>query len=306
MAGDYGEIMLDKQIAKLSKTLDKEYKKAYKEMSKKANDYFKQFMADDKIKRKAYLAGEITKAEYDHWKLRHIQQTTAYNKLVKKLGDDLTKTDVIARQSITGALPQTFINMANYEACTIQRITGDPFTVYNRDAVARLAREKQLQLPPKMDIPKDQRWNVQRIHSAITQGILQGDSMDKMASRLLKVTNMNEAQAMRTARTMHTAVANEGRMDAMRRAEAMGADIARQWLSAHDERTRDAHLELDGVVKGLDEPFENEIGEIMYPADPSADPANVYNCRCALRRVINGHFYDGATKEAYEKWVNGD
>ena len=52
--------------------------------------------------------------------------------------------------------------------------------------------------------------------------------------------------------------------------------------------TREEHLELDGQEREIDEPFENSLGEIMYPGDPDADPANVYNCRCTLVTRVLG------------------
>lgn len=55
-----------------------------------------------------------------------------------------------------------------------------------------------------------------------------------------------------------------------------------------DNRTRDWHAELDGQLKDIDEPFINSMGEIMYPGDLNADPANRYNCRCTLGSKILG------------------
>lgn len=45
----------------------------------------------------------------------------------------------------------------------------------------------------------------------------------------------------------------------------------------------------------MDKPFESELGDIMYPGDPSADPANVYNCRCTIAARVIGF---GKTNEA--------
>ena len=44
----------------------------------------------------------------------------------------------------------------------------------------------------------------------------------------------------------------------------------------------------NGVEVGIDEAWENEYGPIMYPGDPNADPANVYNCRCSIRAHVKG------------------
>ena len=68
-----------------------------------------------------------------------------------------------------------------------------------------------------------------------------------------------------------------------------GVIVQKEWLAtAGDSRTRDAHLELHHVIVDEDQPFENSIGRIMFPGDPNAHPANVYNCRCSIATVIKG------------------
>ena len=72
------------------------------------------------------------------------------------------------------------------------------------------------------------------------------------------------------------------------KAEADGIVLEKEWIATSDSRTRDWHEELDGVTIPIDEPFENAIGKIMFPGDPSADGANVYNCRCTLVSKVKG------------------
>ena len=132
------------------------------------------------------------------------------------------------------------------------------------------------------------------MQSELLQGILQGESIPKIARRMENVVGMNRDSAVRNARTMVTGAQNSGRMDGMRRAENMGIILKRIWMSAEDGRVRKAHRELDGQVRGMDEPFVNALGDIMYPGDPHAKPANVYNCRCTLGTDIIG-FRDPAT-----------
>ena len=62
----------------------------------------------------------------------------------------------------------------------------------------------------------------------------------------------------------------------------MGIKLKKRWLSTLDNRTRHAHALLDGQTQPNDKPFHSILGDIMFPGDPSATPANIYNCRCTL------------------------
>jgi SPP1 gp7 family putative phage head morphogenesis protein len=129
---------------------------------------------------------------------------------------------------------------------------------------------------------------MKKINAETLQGILQGESMDKIAKRLRNVQEMNKTQAIRSARTIVTGAENKGRQDSYERAEKDGIQIMREWIATNDNRTRHWHSELDGTLVGVDEHFENAYGKIMFPGDPAAHPANTYNCRCTLVAKVNG------------------
>jgi SPP1 gp7 family putative phage head morphogenesis protein len=120
------------------------------------------------------------------------------------------------------------------------------------------------------------------------QGILQGESMDKIAKRLRNVQEMNKTQAIRSARTIVTGAENKGRQDSYARAEADGIILEKEWIATNDARTRHWHADLDGEKVDQDKPFKNDFGKIMFPGDPSAHPANTYNCRCSMTAVVKG------------------
>ena len=83
-------------------------------------------------------------------------------------------------------------------------------------------------------------------------------------------------------------------------------------MAALDKRTRHWHRELDGVIQDVDKPFENDFGKIMYPGDPTADGANIYNCRCTLIAAIKGFERDASNMDdryndklgdmSYDEW----
>lgn len=96
----------------------------------------------------------------------------------------------------------------------------------------------------------------------------------------------------------------------------MGIPIRKQWHALGDNRTRDWHREIDGQVRELDKPFENAWGKIMRPGDPTAAAANIYNCRCNMLSVIDGHELDASyiyqnnhkpelEGISYEEWKKG-
>ena len=112
--------------------------------------------------------------------------------------------------------------------------------------------------------------------------------MYKISGLLSKVTGMNETAAIRNARTMVTGAENKGRQDSYARATADGIILAKEWIATNDGRTRHWHAELDGQTVPQDKPFSNAVGLIMFPGDPAAHPANVYNCRCSMAAVVKG------------------
>ena len=137
------------------------------------------------------------------------------------------------------------------------------------------------------------------------QGILQGENISKIAKRLQTVTDMNRNSAIRNARTMVTGAENKGRQDSFKKAQSDGVIMTRKWVATFDERTRAWHSDLNGVEVGLDEPWENDYGEIMFPGDPTADAANVYNCRCSIRAVVKGFAWNKNNIEEDVELIGG-
>lgn len=55
-----------------------------------------------------------------------------------------------------------------------------------------------------------------------------------------------------------------------------------QWMTAADDRVRESHAMLDGEVADLGTKFANGL---QYPRDPSGEPGEIINCRCAFVAV---------------------
>lgn len=286
----------DKILAEMEKKLHSVYKQAYTEARKTADDFMKQFREADKKKREQVKNGDLDKDEYARWRRTQVFQGNRFHKMADTLAADMTNSNKIAASVINGYLPEVYAVNYNYGTYEIEKGSkiNTQFTLYDRQTVERLLRDEPDLLPKqaKVNIPKDEQWNKKVINSAITQGILQGDSIDKIADRLAaSVADMSQTSAIRNARTMTTSAQNGGRIDSYKRAESMGIKLKQQWMSTLDNRTRHEHIKLDGQIQPVGKPFVVDGYKIYYPGDPSAEPFLVYNCRCTLIGVVTGIDY---------------
>lgn len=212
-----------------------------------------------------------------------------YRELTRQTAEQLAHVNETATAYINNNLPEVYAMNYNATGEAFNGIGGYSFTLTDADTIRNLVESDSSLLPMReLDFAKDVAWNIEKMNAEVLQGILQGEPIDKIADRLAQVIGMNLRSAISAARTMVTSAENKGRQDGFERAAAAGIILEREWIATSDGRTRDWHRELDGVTVGVDEPFENAIGKIMYPGDPSANGANVWNCRCTIAAKILG------------------
>ena len=293
----------DELIKALEARIAKEYNVAEKEVEAKLDDYLARFAKKDALKRKALAAGEITQQEYDQWRVGQIMVGQRWTELRDNLAIDFANAAQIARDMAFETMPSVYALNFNYgvymaDILSNNRI-GTSFTLYSREAVAVLFKDKQFWHAPGKKISreiamgKQIAWDKKQIQSVMMQGIVQGESIPKLSKRLAKTVGDSDYKAaVRNTRTMATGVQNAGRQDSIRYAddiaEKYGLRVMKQWCACMDGRTRHWHADLDGETIPENESFVNDYGEIEYPGDPGAEPANVYNCRCTLLSAIEG------------------
>ena len=289
---DKSHKLTDEKLKEIEKKLSKIYSSAQKDIQQKADEYFKKFEADDMKKRNLLEKGEITDEQYRTWRSAKIAYGKRFTALKKDIANQLLNVNQTAVAYVNGTLPEIY--SLNYNALKdqVDGIGGYSFTLVDPDTVKNLSLSDSSILPyKKIDPLKDIPWNMKNINAEVLQGIIQGESIPKISSRIMNVQKMNERAAVRTARTIVTGAENKGRMDSYHRAEEDGIILQKEWLSSNQPgRTRDWHLpgDFESLVVDIDEPFVNSIGPIMYPGDPSADGANVWNCRCTLVARVKG------------------
>ncbi len=66
----------------------------------------------------------------------------------------------------------------------------------------------------------------------------------------------------------------------------------KEWIATLDDRTRESHLQMDGIIADIDATFEVEnytdggVDNMLYPLDPNGSAGNVCNCRCTIAPII--------------------
>lgn len=291
---DPAHLQTEKALSELEGRVFNVYKQAADEMQDKITAYFANFKRLDAEKAKQVQAGKITEQEYKQWRLSQMARGKRYEAMRDVLAERMTKANEVAAAYINDATPGVYSLNRNYAAYTIEQIGGNVgFTMIDESTVRRLVADQPETMPyypEKRAVQRgiDLAWGKRQITAQVTSGILQGNSLQDIAKRLqVEIPGMNRASAVRAARTAMTGAQNGGRMASYKAAAAMGIKVRKRWVATKDARTRSSHAALDGETVDWDKPFLSELGEIMYPGDPSADPANVYNCRCTMRTVEN-------------------
>lgn len=308
---DYGHEQTDKELKRVEDLISKEYAQSAEELEKKMMKHFSDFSRKDAEKQKELKSGIITEQRYNEWKIGQLAIGQRWKDARDSMTDILVNADKNAAAIIQGNNIKAYGDNMNYGTYEVEHGSeiNTGFTLYDEETVRNLLKEDPKLIPmPKVDIPKDELWNRQKLTSAVTQGILQGESIDKIAKRLWQVADMDKNAAIRNARTYTTAAENKGRLDSYERAEKLGIKTNKKWIATLDDRTRVEHRHLDNMVVAYDKDFEVDGYMISYPGDPSAEPEMIYNCRCTLVADIEGIDYKDERNDSklgdmtYEEW----
>lgn len=298
---DKAHRLTDEKLEEMEKRLSAIYSRAEKEIQKTADEYFSKFAKQDEAKRKLLEQGKITEEEYTKWRKGKVMYGKRFDEMKEQCAKQLLNVNQTALAYVNGQLPEVYAINYNAIADSVDGVGGYSFTLVDADTVRNLSVTDTSLLPYKeIDPAKDIPWNMKKINAETLQGILQGESMDKIAKRIMNVQEMNKTQAIRSARTIVTGAENKGRQDSYARAEADGIILQKEWVSTNDGRTRHSHAMLDGAIVDQDKKFDNGL---MFPGDPNGRPEEVWNCRCSVAAVVKGFKKEQVQKAMAEKQV---
>lgn len=319
---DEGHEETEKVLADIEKEISKEYAQAEKEISEKLDDYLRRFEVKDKIKYNAWQEGKITEAEYKQWRLGQVAVGERWQEMKDSLAQDFTNVAEIGKSITDGHMPEIYAINHNYGTYQVEQTAhvDTSYTLYDRQSVehlfkgeGKLYHDYGIKTGIAIAEGKQQAWDRKQIQSVMTQALLQGESIGKIATRLSKTVGDSDRKAcIRNARTMTTGVQNAGRVDSYKRAESMGIELEQEWLATLDSRTRHEHRMLDGQRVKVGEKFKVDGYELAFPADPEGEAFLVYNCRCTLVPALKGFNVDSSdtslrhtdymNEQTYDEW----
>lgn len=287
-ADDRSQISLDE----LERRIVDEFTRAQQDMQRTADEYFRDLQRRDDEMRQKVDAGTITEAQYRNWRLTQLARGDRYNTMRDKMAARATRASEVAAAYINDTTPGIYSLNRNFAGYVIEKYSGDiDFTLWDEQTVKRLIMEHPDLMPyypEERAIARgiDQVWGRKVISRSVTQSIILGESIPRMANRIAAtITSMSRTSAVRAARTAVTGAENGGRLAGMEAARRKGIDVQKEWLATLDGRTRDSHQMMDGRVAKLEDKFQNGC---RYPGDPQGPPREVYNCRCTMVSNIAG------------------
>lgn len=306
---DYADRFADTQTSQLERQIAGTYAQAAREVREKMDDFWAAHRVKAERMMQDVQAGKITQQDYQDWLRNQVFTGNRWKQRLDEITQVYQNADKEARRMVNQTDREVFAESANYQAYKTEQATSGAvsFTMYDRATVDRMLKDDPKMLPEwKVNEKKDYTWNQSRVQNAVTQGIIQGESVGAIGKRLYRDLAASNANKMTMfARTAVTGAQNAGRVERMQEAQDMGIKVKKRWLAVHDNRTRDLHGDLDGKEVDVDQKFRTADGrEIDYPGDPTADPDLVYNCRCTLIYVYpeyreQQHFEDHQT---YQEW----
>jgi len=320
---DVAHQMTDEMLAKLEKQIRREYDQAAKEMGRKYREYMRAFRDEEAQLKELVKAGEMSKADFKAWRVRHMAMGEQFTQMRDVLAADMEHANEIALGISRGQMPEVFAinaNFAQYQIAHDFQLDA-AFTLYDHNTAAYLLSEQRQMMPgpstalqKKIAADKALKWNQKKIQSAVLQGVLQGEGSEEIAKRLQGVAQMNYNSAVRYARTMTTNAQNAGRYEGYHKAKDLGIDLTIEWQAVLDAHTRHTHRMMHGQRREVDEPFEVDGIKILYPAQSSGPGAStipqsmIWNCRCTLLAWVKG--FEGETVKhspgmgnmSFEEW----
>jgi uncharacterized protein with gpF-like domain len=146
----------------------------------------------------------------------------------------------------------------------------------------------------------------------LVKGQSEGWGVDRIIQEL-KNTENKELTDFRARRIVRTELVIASNFADKLVQEKVPFEVEKTWISVHDDRTRDSHEQMDGIVVDGDADFQVPvikkgvqvgIDQMNGPGDPRGSAGNIINCRCTKalipKRDKNNKLIPKIKKQQYE------
>lgn len=128
-----------------------------------------------------------------------------------------------------------------------------------------------------------------RAGQALQEKLSTGDMrVIRTAVRQALDPELYDAYVRRLAASEASISVNSALNEAAAVAVRQGATVEKTWRTRNDDKVRHTHRQVEGQTVPFGAPFWVGGVPMMHPGDPTAPVAEVANCRCRARYLING------------------
>lgn len=279
---DKAHIETDIKLEQMERHLSAIYSRAGKEIEKSLREFLnKSKKKSDKLLQSvkdAETREDLSKAKHQYILFyKKLVKTSEFIKLSESISENLYEINNNSAKKADDITTDVYALNYNYIGKSIKKNDGwNNFSEITADEAKKYGRTTQQSVDKKKDVD----WNARNIATSIVVGASLFLDAEKIAKRAATVTakkNLSSAK-MQTSGILSDAE-SKGRYDCIARANDEGFEIKKVWKAIIDERTRDSHIDLDGVELPIDKEF---MPGLSRPRDPNGDLSEICNCRCML------------------------
>lgn len=123
---------------------------------------------------------------------------------------------------------------------------------------------------------------IKALKKEFSDALAKGEGIPQIEKRVRKVFGIaKKSRSTNIARTEVIGASNYGAHESYVQS---GVVAEEEWLATKDQKTRDAHYDMDGERKQLDATFSNGL---RFPGDPRGSPEQICQCRCTILPIVS-------------------
>lgn len=133
---------------------------------------------------------------------------------------------------------------------------------------------------------------IYNVNSTLKEGLAQGSTYKEMSDRLSKSLNQDVLKPMRIIRTESARVYSSTKMQSLDKCASSGIEMVKIWHSVKDERVRNQHRQMDGVIVNYNDDFELPDGTKTKAPCLSGVAKHDIHCRCFITTDLKDFYKD--------------